>query len=147
MAQIRAELAEYEITTARKRMILTGIGAAVWKAMQKGALKAGRGLAVFVHDLILRLREARGIGNAVRFHPSATPPPRPIPLAPAPGWAVCNVLNERAARARELAATERLVEEIEHERDEARRGFIKFLEGAGVSSLREYVVSVSVGEG
>ena len=135
MAQIRAELAEYEITTARKRMILTGIGAAVWKAMQKGALKAGRGLAVFVHDLILRLREARGIGNAVRSWCSWA------------GWAVCNVLNERAARARELAATERLVEEIEHERDEARRGFIKFLEGAGVSSLREYVVSVSVGEG
>jgi len=131
MAQIRAELAEYEITRARKRMILTGIGAAIWRAMKKGALKAGRGLAVFVHDLILRLREARGIGNAVRSWCSWA------------GWAVQSVLNERATHARELAATERLVEEIEREREEARRGFIEFLEGVGVSSLREYMCQLA----
>ncbi|RLE36792.1 hypothetical protein DRJ23_06860, partial [Candidatus Acetothermia bacterium] len=59
------------------------------------------------------------------------------------GWAVQSVLNERAAHARELAATERLVEEIEREREEARRGFIEFLEGVGVSSLREYMCQLA----
>ena len=135
MAQVRKALASYPISKRRKRAICTGIAVSIWRAMQRGEVRAGPQLADFLAHLLRRLRDAHAVGGEVRSWCSWA------------GWAVQSVLNERAAHAREIAATERLVEEIERERDEARRGFIEFLEGLGVSSLREYVSSVSAGEG
>ena len=127
MAQIRAELTEYEITLARKRMILTGIGAAIWRAMKKGALKAGRALAAFVHDLILRLREACGIGNAVRSWCSWA------------GWAVRSIIEEQRRDKLGLERSAELVAEIRREKKEAKGSLKRFLAETGVSSLREYI--------
>jgi len=99
--------------------------------MQRGEVRAGPQLADFLAHLLHRLRDAHAVGGEVRSWCSWA------------GWAVQSVLNERAAHARELAATERLVEEIEREREEARRGFIEFLKGVGVSSLREYMCQLA----
>ena len=128
MAQVRKTIrTSYPVSKSRERTICTGIAVNIWRAMQRGEVRAGPELGDFVHDILRRLSDARGVGDKTRSWCSWG------------GWTVRVLVNERAAHDQELAATERFVEEVRREKEEARHGFSEFLETMGVTSLREYV--------
>ena len=132
MAQVRKTLqASYPVSRSRERAICEGIGASLWRAMKRGEVRAGPELADFVAELLRRLSDARGVGDRIRSWCSWG------------GWTVRTLVNEREADKRELAATERFVEEVQREKEEARHGFTEFLKAAGVGSLREYVMKAA----
>jgi hypothetical protein len=65
MAQLRKELGTgYRMSDKRQRNLCTGIGASVWRAMKRGELRAGPSLAVFLQELIIRLREAQSVQSS-----------------------------------------------------------------------------------
>ncbi len=129
MSQVRKTIREsYPVSRSRERAICDGIAVNIWRALRRGEVRAGPELGDFVHDILRRLSDARGVGDKVRSWCSWS------------GWTVRTLANERAAHERELKATERLVAQIRREKEEARSGFAKFLESAGVASLREYVM-------
>jgi len=107
MARIRDELADYGITAKRKRLILTGLGASLWRSMKSGAVKAGKQLAAIVRGIIQRLREAQGIANNLRSWCSCA------------GWMVRGELSEQREHLRGLEESERQLAEIHREKAEA----------------------------
>jgi len=127
MAKVRNELHGYPITSHRKKAILTGIGASVWRAMKSGAVKAGRQLAALVHEIIQRLREACRIGDGVRSWCSWA------------GWCVHEIIGlQRAKRASDEASARRF-EQSQREKAQSTGSLAQFLAEAGVGSLRMYV--------
>ena len=111
MAQVRRELASYAITTRRKKLILTAIGASVWRSMLRGTLRAGRQLGEAVKGLIQRLREAQAIGNTQRAWCSCA------------GWMVQSELAEQSERRQRLEESERQIAEIRCQKEEAAKSW------------------------
>jgi hypothetical protein len=127
MARIRSELHDYPITPHRKQAILTGVGASVWRAMKRGAVKAGRDLGKLLHELIQRLREANRIGESVRSWSSWS------------GWCVHEIVDlQRAKRASDEASARRF-EQSQREKAQSTGSLASFLSESGASSLRDYI--------
>jgi len=108
MSKIREELKNYEISWQRKNFILSGLGAALWRSLKRGEVKAGRQLGQVVREIIDRLRDALAIGNSLRSWCSWG------------GWAVRGVIDdERARRARDMASAQ-LIARIQREKEAAK---------------------------
>lgn len=133
MAQVRKTIrASHPASKSHERTICDGIAVNLWRAMQRGEVHAGPELGGFVRDVLRRLSDARGVGDRVRAWCSWG------------GWTVRTLVNEHAAHARELEATERLVARIREEKEKSRNGLQTFLAEMGVSSLRECINQVAV---
>ena len=128
MAQLRNELGTgYDMSNERRRNLCTGIGASIWRAMNRGEVQAGPSLAVFVQDVVFRLREAKSVQESQRAWCSWG------------GWAVrCVIDDARVKHARDEAST-RLIAQIHREKDEARGSVDAFLSEVGAGNLREYI--------
>ena len=128
MAQLRKELTTgYDMTNERRQNLCTGIGASVWRAMKRGEVRAGPSLAVFVREVVFRLREAKGVQESQRAWCSWG------------GWAVRTVIDNQRAKQASDEASARLIARIKREKEEAKGGFDEFLAEVGASSLREYI--------
>lgn len=134
MAVVRKELSSYPIDTARKRLICTSVGSSLWQRMNRGEVHAGPELGAVVSDLIAWLRDARGIGEGLRSWCSWA------------GWAVRGVLEDRRRAETERIASERLIEQIRQEREDAKGGLQRFLSEAGVGSLSAYIQALGLRE-
>ena len=65
IAQLRKEIGtSCRMSDQQQRNLCTGIGASVWRAMNRGELRAGPSLAVFLQELICRLREVQSSQRA-----------------------------------------------------------------------------------
>ena len=128
MAQLQKDLGTgYNMSNERQRNLRTGIGASIWRAMNRGEVRAGPSLAVFVQEIIFRLREAKSVQGSQRAWCSWG------------GWATrCVIDDERAKRASDEASA-RLIAQIRREKQEAKGGFEEFLSEVGTGSLREYI--------
>ena len=127
MAEVRNELHDYPITHHRKKAILTGVGVSVWRAMKSGAVKAGRQLAAFVHEIIHRLREAYRIGDGVRSWCSWA------------GYSVHEAIELQRAKHASDESSAQLIAQIRREKEEAKGSVDAFLSEVGVGNLGDYV--------
>jgi len=133
-AQVRNELTEYYISRSRRQYIVTGITASLWRKMKQGEVHAGPELGAVVSDLIAWLRDARGVSEDLRSWCSWA------------GWAVRGVLEDRRRAETERIASERLIEQIRQEREDAKGGLQRFLSEAGVGSLSAYIQALGLRE-
>ena len=128
MAQLRNELGTgYDMSNERRRNLCTGIGASIWRAMDRGEVRAGPSLAVFVQNVVFRLREAKSVQESQRAWCSWG------------GWAVRCVIDDQRAKQVRDEASARLIAQIRREKEEARGSLDAFLSEVGAGSLRDYV--------
>jgi len=131
MSQVRTAVnRDFRVNRARQKQILSGMGAAIWRAMVRGKLKAGPKLAAFIHDLIRRLLEVRR-----RFGARA--------WCTYGGWLVHTTLT--AIRAEEAQRAQQRREEIERkrEREEVRKDpFTELLREEGQEHMTDYIRAI-----
>ena len=128
MAQLRKELnTSYDMSNDRRRNLCIGIGASVWRAMKRGQVRAGPSLAVFVQEVVFRLREAKSVQESQRAWCSWG------------GWAVCIVIDDQRAKQASDEALAHLIAQIEREKEEAKESIDAFLSEVEASSLRDYI--------
>ena len=131
MAQLRRELEGYQVTPQRRRFILTGIGSSLWRGMKSGAIRAGRQLAAFLHEIIQRLREAQGVRESQRAWCSWG------------GWAVRGVIDDECTKRASDEASARRYAQSQREREEAKGGVTAFLSEVGAARMRDYIHSLT----
>ena len=127
MSRIRESLTEIEPT--RRKWFIN----ATAHALHRATVCAGPQLAELVRRIVRTLMDeetpgwvadARNAYSLLAF------------------WTGEHLRDMRREYAR-IVETDRLVSRIRREKDEARRGFTKFLKAAGVGSLREYVAVIT----
>jgi hypothetical protein len=127
-AQVRRELASgFTADPTKGRAIVTGVQAALWRAVAAGSVRPGPHLGRVVRGVLCRLHEAHERAPAMR------------PWSAWAGWAVKLAVDEDRQDQAEHLATQRLVAAIRREKEEARGGLETFLNEAGCSSLRDCI--------
>ena len=130
MVQVRKTLDQnFPTNRTRKREILAGVGASIWRAMLRGDLSPGKALARFVTELCHRLLAAHSRSGARPWYAFG-------------GWIVRTILTELETERRERAENEAHVAEIARARQEVPRGeeFDRVLrDELGVSHLRDLI--------
>lgn len=95
--------------------------------MKCGIIRAGRKLAVLLHEIVARLREAVRIGDGLRSWCSWS------------GWCVREIIAFQHAKRAGDETSAQLIARIRHEKEEAKGGVEAFLFEVGAGSVREYI--------
>jgi len=127
-AQVRRELAGgFTSDPTKGRAIVTGVQAALWRAVEGGRVRPGPHLGRVLRSVLRCLHDAHERAPAVG------------PWSAWASWAVKLAIEEDRQDRLERLATDRLVAQIRREKDEARGGLEALLANSGCGRLKEWL--------